>query len=70
MRDEDRSDLDLRTATSEEINEVMTQGALDALKAHKQAGNSVVIWEDDRVVLVPPEDIPAPEEAEAVKARG
>ena len=74
MRDEDRPDLDLRTATTGEINEAMTRGAFDALREHKRAGVPAVTWdyETGRVVLVPPEEIVVPEEveAEAVKSHG
>ncbi len=72
MRDEERPDLDLRTASSGEINEAMTRGAHDALLSHKRAGNPVVVWEDGRVVVVPPEGIviPEEEEVEAIKPLG
>ena len=30
----------------------------DALAEHKRAGNSVAVWQDDRVVLVQASDIP------------
>lgn len=51
-------------ATAEEINWAMNIALIDALRKHKQAGNSVVVWdrENDRIVTVPPEEIVVPEE--------
>jgi hypothetical protein len=64
MRNIRSGSVDLRDATAEEINEAMTRGAIDALREHKRAGNSVVVWdrEKDCVVLVPPEEIIVPDE--------
>ena len=32
----------------------------EALQRHKQAGNSVAVWCNDRVEWIPPEEIPTP----------
>jgi hypothetical protein len=36
---------------------VMRRAVHDALLDHKQAGNSVAIWEDGCVKIIPPEEI-------------
>ena len=33
------------------------RGVAHALAEHKKAGRSIVIWKDDRVVRIPPEEI-------------
>ena len=40
------------------ILEALKQAVREALLRHKQAGNPVAIWQDDRVVWIQPEDIP------------
>ena len=32
----------------------------EALQRHKQAGNPVAVWRNDRVEWIPPEEIPDP----------
>ncbi len=32
----------------------------EALQRHKQAGNPVAVWRNDRVEWIPPEEIPTP----------
>jgi hypothetical protein len=39
--------------------EAMAAAVEDALARHKRDGNPVAIWRDGRVVLVPPDEIPA-----------
>lgn len=74
MLEEKSPEIDLRTATGEEMRRRMNLGVADALLAHKDAGNSVVVWdrENDRVVLVPAEEIeiPAEIEIEAIAKNG
>jgi hypothetical protein len=68
-RNGDRNGLDLRTASGQEVNEAMAHGVFDALKRHKEAGRSVVVWEDGRIVHVPPDEIVIPDNAEAVNGQ-
>jgi hypothetical protein len=70
MRDQGREELDLRTATGQEIEQAMTRGVKAALREHKRAGNPVAIWdrENDRVILVPPEEIVLPDEEDVTDA--
>jgi hypothetical protein len=38
------------------------RGAAKALAEHKRSGRCIVIWENGRVVKIPPEEIQVPEE--------
>ena len=40
------------------IEDVLRRAVHQALLAHKRAGNPIATWQDEQVVLVPPEDIP------------
>ncbi len=48
--------------TDEEILRAMENGVRravrEALRDHKRAGRSIVIWRDGKVVELPPEEIP------------
>ena len=72
MADHSRPQLDLRTASGREVAEAMTRGVIDALRAHKRAGNPVVVWDwaKGEIVTVPPEQIPEfPEDDNATTDR-
>ena len=40
------------------IEDVLQRAVHHVLLAHKRAGNPIVTWQEDRVVILPPEDIP------------
>jgi hypothetical protein len=40
------------------IEDVLRRAVHQALLVHKRAGNPIATWQDEHVVLVPPEDIP------------
>ncbi len=40
------------------ILEALRSAVQEALARHKRAGQSVAVWRDGRVVVVPPEEIP------------
>ena len=44
------------------ILEALQQAVQEALQRHKRDGNPVAVWRDGRVVWIPPEEIPAPED--------
>ena len=46
------------------IDAAIERGVRDALREHKLFGNPVPIWENGKVVWIPPEDIPVDEEFE------
>lgn len=47
-----------RSADLERITEAMQRGVREALRVHKRLGQSIVVWQDGRVVTLAPEDIP------------
>jgi hypothetical protein len=66
MNDPIHDELDPRTASSRDLERAMRRGGLKALRLHKRAGNPVVVWdrETDRIVLLPPDEIPDEPERE------
>jgi isoaspartyl peptidase/L-asparaginase-like protein (Ntn-hydrolase superfamily) len=42
-----------------EIDEALRRAVREALSRHKKLGNSIAVWRDGKVVIVPPEEIPA-----------
>jgi len=42
----------------EAIDRGVKKGVAEALRRHKERGESIYIWEDGKVVEVPPEEIP------------
>jgi hypothetical protein len=39
------------------IEEAINRGVREALLRHKQAGNPIAVWRDEKVVWIAPEDI-------------
>lgn len=48
---------DLFFAQAKEIENVLRRAVRQALLMHKRAGNSIAVWRDNRVVIIPPEEI-------------
>ncbi len=42
---------------SEKVTKIIQSGINDALLKHKQAGNQICEWRDNKVVWIPPEKI-------------
>lgn len=40
------------------IDKALMEGVREALIRHKQAGNPIVVWRDEKVVWLTPEEIP------------
>jgi hypothetical protein len=40
------------------IEDVLRRAVHQALLVHKRAGNPIATWQDEHVVIIPPEDIP------------
>jgi hypothetical protein len=40
-----------------EIDEALRRAVREALIRHKKLGNSIAVWRDGKVVIVPPEEI-------------
>jgi hypothetical protein len=53
----------LFTKHGKEVEEVFRRAVKQALWKHKRLGQSVSVWRDGKVVIVPPEDIPVENEA-------
>jgi len=53
-----------REATDEQIADEMGHAISDALREHKRIGNPVAVWdwEQNRVVVIPPEEIIVPDD--------
>ena len=47
---------------AEAIELILQAGVRQALSVHKRLGNSIAIWKDGKVVIVPPEEIFIPPE--------
>jgi hypothetical protein len=60
MSESNPAKLDLRTASSRDLQKAMNRGALEALRFHTRVGNPVVVWDrkTGEIVTVPPEEIP------------
>jgi hypothetical protein len=43
------------------VKAAMDRGIRDALRRHKLLGESIAVWRDGKVVIVPPEEIVVPE---------
>jgi hypothetical protein len=41
----------------EKVTRIIQSGIMDALLKHKQAGNQICEWRDNKVVWIPPEKI-------------
>jgi hypothetical protein len=39
------------------VTQIIQSGIRDALLKHKQAGNQICVWRDNKVVWIPPEQI-------------
>lgn len=63
----DGHDLDLRVATGQQINDAMARGVFAALRHHKELGRPIVVWNDGRIVRIPPEEIVVPDAGESRK---
>jgi hypothetical protein len=50
-----------------QVNEGVREGVRKALLRHKKAGQSVSVWRDGRVVMIPPEQIPVEDELPEVQ---
>lgn len=42
---------------SSRVTQIIQSGIQDALLKHKQAGNQICVWRDNKVVWIPPERI-------------
>lgn len=52
-----QSDLDARWHDRAGMEAAMRRGVREALLRHKRLGESIAVWRDGQVVIVPPEEI-------------
>jgi len=57
MRKEITSPEDWLITHAEDVEALFRQAVQRALWRHKRLGNSVAVWENGQVVIVPPEEI-------------
>jgi len=53
----ERPDAKALFADGREIDAALARAVRKALLEHKRAGNPIAVWQDDRVVWIPPEEI-------------
>jgi hypothetical protein len=46
------------------VDKALRQAVREALLRHKREGNPIVVWEDGKVVWIPPEEITVEDEPE------
>ena len=54
----------LFTVHGKEVEAILHRAVREALLRHKKLGESVAVWRDGKVVIVPPEEIVLDEEEE------
>jgi hypothetical protein len=47
---------------AKEIEKVLQRAVRHALWVHKRLGNSIAVWEDGKVRIIPPEEIDVPDD--------
>jgi hypothetical protein len=48
---------DFVAAHAKDIEKILRRAVNQALLTHKRLGNSIAVWKDGKVVIVPPEEI-------------
>ncbi|OKH39332.1 hypothetical protein NIES2119_06215 [[Phormidium ambiguum] IAM M-71] len=58
MEDQPKKDQLLISLSDEKkVTQALAKAVREALRKHKQTGNSVAVWRDGKVVWIPPEEI-------------
>jgi hypothetical protein len=57
MKRKRRKTISQLFAEGKPIDDALAKGVREALSRHKKLGQSVAVWEDGKVVLLPPEKI-------------
>jgi len=58
MKTESKIPKDFCVSQAKEIEAIFRKAVRHALLEHKRAGNSIAAWQDGKVVIIPPEEIP------------
>jgi hypothetical protein len=65
---EPKPDIEALFRDGKEIYRVLREAVKDALRVHKLLGQSIVVWKDGKVVIVPPEEISIDDDDESPPA--
>ena len=49
---------DFLVAHAKEVEQVLQRAVREALLFHKRIGNPIAVWQDDKVVILQPDEIP------------
>jgi hypothetical protein len=58
MKEVESRSISERMKDNELLLSAMDKAVHDALRVHKLLGQSIVVWEDGKVKIIPPEQIP------------
>lgn len=47
---------------SEKVGAALRLAAADAIEAHRRSGHPLAVWQDGRVVMLPPDQVTIPKE--------
>jgi hypothetical protein len=64
MHTENKTSKPIEVIQGKAVEEVFRRAVRHALRMHKRAGNPIAVWRDDRVVIIPPEEIVVEDETE------
>lgn len=62
--DQQRKDIHERFNDDGEVDEAVIRAVRNALAHHKKKQNHIAVWKDDKVVVLPPDEITTSEEVE------
>ena len=58
MRKADHEEITKRLASDSEVDEAVREGVRDALAEHRRLHNTVAIWKNGRVLVLPADQLP------------
>jgi hypothetical protein len=62
MKEAVNEPVDFRTLHVKEIENILREAGRQARILHKKLGNPIASWQDGKVVMIPPEEIPVEDE--------
>jgi len=62
-RTEPRPDVEALLRDERVVSAALAKGVRKALLEHKKLGHSIAVWQDGKVVVLPPEAIPVDDDA-------
>lgn len=58
MKEEDSSSKRFSVPHGKELEDILREAGRRARLLHKKLGNPIATWQNDKVVIIPPEEIP------------